>query len=593
MTAFIAIVWNERSQQGEADASALIDGVRGARPSWAPRYETPGLVIFAPEARTRADMGIVLRDGAGVIMGAVFDTAASGSPLAGDLGDHDELVRSEGRRLFTRVWGRYVAFLKDKPGACVYVARDPSGALPCFMAQRGYAFVFFSDPDDIGALDLGELDIDWSYIAQRLADNRVTGSQTGVEGVTELAPGAIARIGQGRRRVEQAWAPQDVATRPLFRSATDAEAALRGAVETACAAWSECFDRIAVRLSGGLDSSIVLACVADRGREVTAVNFVTPTPEGDERDYARAAAGRAGVVLHEMLRDPARVNLEAAVSHAPTARPHLWLADGETDLVEAAYAREAGVQAYFSGRGGDNVFFRSERPYALADWVRANGIGLGFLEKCWLHASSTGRPVWRLAYEAVNTARRPPVPAMAPQRSLFLSAKAIAMLPEPAPENMNLPLGKRLHVRVIEDRLNYFDRRPHADYIYPLVSQPVIETCLGIPTYLLSPGGSDRGLARAAFAERIDPMVLARRSKGQTSAYLAQILLRNLTFLRRLLLHGALADEGMLETDTLARALSESGLMKAPAEMPRIVGLLSVEAWLRNAPSRAGRAAVA
>jgi asparagine synthase (glutamine-hydrolysing) len=101
---------------------------------------------------------------------------------------------------------------------------------------------------------------------------------------------------------------------------------------------------------------------------------------------------------------------------------------------------------------------------------------------------------------------------------------------------------------------------------------------------VLSPGGKDRGLVRDAFGGRIAPQVLQRRSKGQTSAYLAQILLRQLPFLRTYLLEGALAGHGVVSHDVLSAILSEASILRASENLPRIVGLLSVEAWLRNLP---------
>src|SRR5690606_7409130 len=52
------------------------------------------------------------------------------------------------------------------------------------------------------------------------------------------------------------------------------------------------------------------------------------------------------------------------------------------------------------------------------------------------------------------------------------------------------------------------------DVRHPLCAQPVIEACLALPTFLLTHGGRDRGLARHAFRERLPPAIVDRRSKG-------------------------------------------------------------------------------
>ncbi|MBX3431517.1 MAG: hypothetical protein KF779_18175 [Hyphomonadaceae bacterium] len=576
MNRFIALVWSYQSEVASQDAADVLAAMTPAHSAWVHRVDAPGLLVLEAPHRSSAEDG--LHVGAHVsFVGTVF---AGRSRARSEQFQEAPFIESRGASAFTRVWGRYVCFIRDVPNACVFIARDPSGALPCFVARRGNAFIFLSHSEDIDALGLGPTAIDWGYVALRLANNRHITTKTGLEGVSELKPGAVARVGQSRLSIEQVWRPEAFARAPIEQQA--AKATLAGVVAMACGAWADCFPRFGLRLSGGLDSSIVLACMPDPSR-VRAINFATSNLEGDERAYARAAAEFAGASLCEAQRDPSRVNLEAAVQLKPALNPPLWLADGETDEIEAAFAAQHGVTAFFSGRGGDNVFFRTLRNDVLADRLIARGPGPGFWRRCWSHAAETGAPFWGSAFSAWRQAlsRDAAAPSTHPT---YLTSKAIGLLPvaEEAPEGL-LP-GKRLHLALIEDRLNYFDWRSHADYIYPLVAQPVLETCLSLPTFVLSPGGRDRGLARDAFGGRIAPAVLQRRSKGQTSAYLAQILLRQLPFLRRYLLEGALIGHGLVLPDVLSVMLGEASVLRISENLPRIVGLLSVEAWLRNLP---------
>lgn len=578
MNRFAAILWNHRSDKAVADAGKLLSAVEG-KEMWRSVWQRPGVAIFEAGAQSGADLRLEV--GSCYFVGAVF--TQHGSRASEDTIDAEEARRTGAASLFSAVWGRYVAFVLDEPEACVYVARDPSGALPCFVGKRGWAFVFFSHPDDIVLFDIDRKWIDWSYVSQRLVNNRAQSRRTGLDGVAVLPPGAVARIGQGRLATEQKWRPADTALEASRASLEQTAEPLRQAVELCCRAWAQCFDRVGLRLSGGLDSSIVLAAIAPY-THVEALNFATPNAEGDERDYARKAAAFGGAHLTEYSRDPENVDLEAAVLAPPTLNPPLWIADVETDVVESQFARERGVSAIFSGRGGDNVFFRSEQPHVLADWLVSQGIGIEFLQRAWNYASASGEPFASAVMKAFRM-RSGASPA-ASATPAFLSKKAIdrALKAEEGEPPPWLPAGKALHVRTIEDRLNYFDYRPHADYIYPLVSQPVIEACLRLPTFLLSPSGNDRALARQAFADRIAPAILARQSKGRTNAYLARILIRHVSFLRRYLLEGELAGAGLLDCDALSAALSEGALVRSMDAMANIVGLLGVEAWLRRPP---------
>ncbi len=582
MNRFIAIVWNARAGHAVADAEALIASASLAHSEWVRRWEGPGLFVLERPHASRAEAGLDLGAKA-LFLGAVFCGARAAR--TGDV-DVRAVLESAGARAFTSVWGRYVLFAVDADNACVYVARDPSGALPCYMAQRGWAFAFFSHPEDVTALNLPARNIDWAYVARRLHNPRLVSIRTGIESIEELPPGALARIGQGRRSVSRPWRPALVAQDVLEGDAVKLRATLGGAVEDACAAWAGMFDAGAVRLSGGLDSSIVLACLNGR-IDLQCINFATASADGDERLYARAAAAHAHVELHEFLRRPETVDLERASHIAPALNPPLWLADGETAACEAAFAQSAKIGAYFSGRGGDNVFFRNQGWERAADWARHHGVGAYFWRLCWSHARQTGAPFLQSVRRAIAAAARPgeTLQTSAPE---FISEKARALAQTGDETDVrsaalsSLGVGKCLHMRAIEDRINYFDHRPHADYVYPLVAQPVLEACLRMPSYALAPPGLDRGLARAAFAHRIAPQILRRGSKGRTNSYLAHIVLRHRGFLRDYLAGGALAEAGMVVPDVFTRMLGEAELMRTGVNLPRLMGVFSIEAWLRS-----------
>lgn len=487
MSRYIAIVWNWRTDRAQADAAVLIEAAKARRPTWLLTRDDPGLWILEPPARSRADEGLMVEGGR--IVGVAFDAATRAAVL-----DSAALMKGACRALFSMTWGRYVAFLHHRADACTYVARDPSGAMGCFHGRRGWAFAFFGDERDEDALDLDESDIDWDYIARRLRNNRLISEDTGVRGIGELAPGAVACVGQSRIRISQVWSKEEIAARS--EAAAPAHERLRGAVLESCNAWAGCFDRAIIRLSGGLDSAIVAGALSGRVAAMSAVNFATTDAEGDERAFARLAAERNGLRLAEIVRNPGSVSLESETQKAIGCRPPLWLADAETDVRESELAAHEHAQVYFSGRGGDNVFFRNAGAHALIDLVKQKGAGPALFGALFAHAQANRVSAISLARDLVRKPQRRTLLAPA-----WLSAKALEITPTNG-EEVALAPGKQLHLAMIEDRLNYFDVRNHADYIYPLISQPVIETCLTLPTFVLAPPGqADRALARRALGD--------------------------------------------------------------------------------------------
>src|SRR5690606_3107128 len=71
-----------------------------------------------------------------------------------------------------------------------------------------------------------------------------------------------------------------------------------------------------------------------------------------------------------------------------------------------------------------------------------------------------------------------------------------------------MPPGKEWHAFNMQFTMGYWRGDPlaqYADFVEPLLSQPVVETCLQIPTYTLIRRGVRRGLARATFARLLSP----------------------------------------------------------------------------------------
>ena len=120
----------------------------------------------------------------------------------------------------------------------------------------------------------------------------------------------------------------------------------------------------------------------------------------------------------------------------------------------------------------------------------------------------------------------------------------------------------------------------------PLVSQPVVEACLKIPSWQWREGGRDRALVRRAFADVLPPMVLNRRVKGTPGRFAAQLLDQFRSSIRDRLLGGRLAASGIVDAGALDLILA--GERPVPdLERVRILELVNVEAWIAYWLSRA------
>src|SRR5690606_11897165 len=135
---------------------------------------------------------------------------------------------------------------------------------------------------------------------------RLVTRRTALKGVSEVLAGE--RLTWGRTTFERAlaWRPDRIEPRFEGDNCEVAAKGLRASVEASAQAWSTWArirgNAIAHRLSGGLDSSIVLAALAaipDRGEIICFNEFPSGAPEGDERLQAREAAALHGCELVE------------------------------------------------------------------------------------------------------------------------------------------------------------------------------------------------------------------------------------------------------------------------------------------------------
>src|SRR3546814_984119 len=79
--------------------------------------------------------------------------------------------------------------------------------------------------------------------------------------------------------------------------------------------------------------------------------------------------------------------------------------------------------------------------------------------------------------------------------------------------DLTLP-GKAAHVAMLARAQKSIELYPRADappQIVPLLSQPVVELCLSIPTWQWVHGGRDRAVARAAFAGILPDLLVERK----------------------------------------------------------------------------------
>ncbi|MBE1527937.1 asparagine synthase (glutamine-hydrolyzing) [Sphingopyxis sp. OAS728] len=544
----------------------------------APDYATPSLRVWS-------GLPLISLGRAGCIAGYLFRRESPcGRITELDPSAQQRIIATRGASLLDEYWGGYVALFIE-PNGGVHMLRDPSGMLPCYVARSGASVRAASDMPAL--VEPGAARVDFSVLARMFASVDALGRKTGIAGIEELLPGECLSTTSTGSAINTAWSPwTHVRRRPTMSFADTAEE-LRCVVKDTVGAWTICFDSILLGVSGGVDSSIVAASAVPRTPGLRCLTMAEPGTDGDERRYAEALARQLGVGLNARFYDVATIDLARAVL------PHSSIPSGSHLMqaiaaVHAALDEEKPVDAYFTGNGGDNVFCNMHSAAPLADRFLASGPTPGLFATARDLADLTGSPlatVWAHGWRRLRN-RRTSHPIRFDLSGLTIEAGKAAQdasdrHPWLAAAPDTLP-GKKAYVAMLaraQKSIELYPRDNAPPQIAPLLSQPILELCLSIPTWYAVRGGRDRAVARAAFAADLPPLVIERRTKGSPSGFLRRLFDAHMPQALELLRGGRLVEAGLLDPAYLERAAEAA--WQDDGRDHRILTLCGAETWVR------------
>lgn len=553
-------------------------------PAMVALIDMPGLIVAGALDAAR----LVLPKGGGIILGHLFDRARSVR-----ITDAEELGAPAAADLVKAYWGGYVAIraLEDR----VEIFRDPSGMVPCYHAEIEDVHVLTSRPDLLFGPGLLESIVDWTIVTQSLVFRDFRPARTCIRGVNELLPGVVLDLGDRGVSSRCAWSPWAFAE-PAARI-TDPEAAISTLREVATAtlgAWGACFERPLIEISGGLDSSIVAAGIHTEQAGAHCLTFGPAPGDASELPWARAVAEHLGYPLTELVADAATVDIRYSDAR-DLPRPCARAFSQALDRPIQALAAELHTDAFFGGGGGDSMFCLTHSAFPVIDRLAAEGFGRGLLETAGDIAQLTRTNIWKVLAAAARRWLRSHSVMPPPMTNGFLAPHVREALPWPQgnpwlASPAGIPPGKRKHVWSIigiQNQLEGYGREALAPFLSPLMSQPIAEVCIAIPSWYWCAGGNNRTIAREAFRDCLPASVIDRRTKVSFSSLAYRMIRANMAILRDMLLDGSLARQGLLDSDRIIAFLG--GTMADPEALPELMALVEVEAWVRHWEGRSLR----
>lgn len=490
------------------------------------------------------------------------------------------------QRLLADFWGEYVLIeLIHGASRAVRILRSPSGGVACMHAVAdGQGFVTSDVALALGS-GLCERRIDWNYIAQALNFTHLHTARTGIDGVRELLPGCVLMLDPKQVDVRAAWSPWDhVADANRFRDPTEAARSVRHAVSATVNAWAQTDRHLLLELSGGLDSSIVGACLSQTEARVTCCNLTSPHSGTDERQYARLVSDLLGTDLHTLTVDAdiARFDFEPP---ADSATPGMGVSHHGADAALHQAATAHAPASFISGAGGDTVFCYLGNASPAADAFRERGLAAGLRSVGDLSTLYDCHLPKALRLTLRKMRRGPKHTRPADHTFLAPSARLSTSAPHPW---LEVPPGAYIgdveRIGALVGTQGYWDgmaRNRRWPVRLPLLSQLVVETCLRVPTWMWIRTGLNRAVARDAFADVLPHDILHRRSKGTYVTLAGALYAEHKRAMLGFLDSGHLNAQGLLDMDAVRNTI-RSDVPAKDTSFFRIFDLCMIENWIRH-----------
>ena len=582
---YLIFLWGAGDLESESQALRHLERLED-QGGWRRIFTDSGWAV-AVEARSLLQVRRLMH-GRGVVVGDLYP-ADPGQPRPSEFVSLTPATRTSHQvfcGLSRRYWGRYVAIHQPAALEAAAAFRDPSGALECLSWRQGRLTLVASHlPADQPEL-LGELGgLRWDIIGGYLRDTAAIASRVAIDGVEALAAGEMMHLDNFSRNL--IWSPSAFVSNSRQERVVLRQR-LRQTVDQVVGAHASRAKTILAEVSGGLDSAIVASALQRLapGKVAEWLNFHTLDPESDERVFARAVAGTLGFTLTEQGKSELRFTEQGLAVAGAGLRPGVTALDYEYDEDNAGRCVRLGADTLITGQGGDAVFLQTRSALLAADALR---LGLPLREVAqisWAVAAMGRVSVWSVARKALAANLKRPAP-WRPPPYLGAQARAQNSVPPAHPwlsDLRGVPPAKRLQIHALTAAQLFHGhsrRGQAADLVHPLLSQPLVEFCLSVPSFDLALGSNDRALAREAFADRLPHEVLTRHSKADLTAYYGRMLARSLELVRPYLLDGLLAAESLVDRAYLEGALTVETLLWSDTALD-LIELLAVEAWARH-----------
>jgi asparagine synthase (glutamine-hydrolysing) len=231
------------------------------------------------------------------------------------------------------------------------------GIKPLYYHQSDQAFIFASEVRTLLRTGLVPRKADPTGVLSYLAFGSVYEPWTIVEGVMAVPPGHVLTVENGSVSSREYWNPLQSSSRAELETRSGngigTAAQLPSILRDAVLSHLVSDVPVGVFLSGGIDSSALVAVLSHNGVRANTFSLVFQEEEFNEGQYSREIARRFGTEHHEI--PVSQQDTLAVLPEALCAMDQPTI-DGINTYLVSAKTRAAGVKVALTGLGADEMF---------------------------------------------------------------------------------------------------------------------------------------------------------------------------------------------------------------------------------------------
>ena len=285
------------------------------------------------------------------------------------------LYEEHGERMVDHMHGMFAFAIWDDRRRRLLLARDRPGKKPLFWARRGSRVWFASELRALLVDPELKPEVDPRAIDAFLALQYVPHPLSAFKGIEKLPPATTLSIDEDGERSERYWR-LDHSRKLEGVSFAEAKERVRAAVSEATRKRLISEVPLGAFLSGGVDSSAIVACMAEHMSEpVKTFSIGFPERDFNQLDHARVVAQRFGTDHREFVVRP------DALSIMPKLARHYGEPYADPSAIPSFYLSELTKQhvtVALNGDGGDESFagYSRYRANRMLGWLRSEAAPL-------------------------------------------------------------------------------------------------------------------------------------------------------------------------------------------------------------------------